>query len=43
MDKKHDFTFIENVRGLVTHDNGKTFKIIRDIFNDKFTIFICNN
>lgn len=27
--------FLENVRGLVTHDNGKTFKIIRTILEEE--------
>jgi len=27
--------FLENVRGLVTHDEGKTFKIIRNILEDE--------
>ena len=27
--------FLENVRGLVNHDNGKTFKIIRDILTNE--------
>ncbi len=27
--------FLENVRGLVNHDNGKTFKIIRDILEEE--------
>lgn len=26
--------FLENVRGLVNHDNGKTFKVIRDILEN---------
>lgn len=30
-EKKPRAFFLENVRGLVNHDNGKTFKIIRDI------------
>ena len=29
--KKPKAFFLENVRGLVNHDSGKTFKIIRDI------------
>lgn len=27
--------FLENVRGLVTHDNGKTFKVIRTILEEE--------
>lgn len=27
--------FLENVRGLVTHDEGKTFKVIRNILEDE--------
>ncbi|MEQ1732652.1 MAG: HpaII family restriction endonuclease [Bacteroidia bacterium] len=27
--------FLENVRGLVTHDNGNTFKVIRDILENE--------
>jgi DNA (cytosine-5)-methyltransferase 1 len=27
--------FLENVRGLVNHDNGKTFKVIRSILEDE--------
>lgn len=30
-EKKPRAFFLENVRGLVNHDNGKTFKIIKDI------------
>ncbi|CAG1023328.1 partial DNA (cytosine-5)-methyltransferase 1, partial [Patescibacteria group bacterium] len=30
-EKKPKAFFLENVRGLVNHDNGRTFKIIRDI------------
>lgn len=29
--KKPKAFFLENVRGIVNHDNGKTFKVIRDI------------
>lgn len=32
--KKPKAFFLENVRGLVNHDNGKTFKIIRDILEN---------
>lgn len=34
-EKKPKAFFLENVRGLVTHDNGKTFKIIRDILENE--------
>ena len=34
-EKKAKVFFLENVRGLVTHDNGKTFKIIRDILENE--------
>lgn len=33
--KKPKAFFLENVRGLVTHDNGNTFKIIRNILEDE--------
>lgn len=33
--KKPKAFFLENVRGLVTHDEGKTFKIIRNILEDE--------
>jgi len=33
--KKPKAFFLENVRGLVNHDNGKTFKIIRDILENE--------
>lgn len=33
--KKPKAFFLENVRGLVTHDEGKTFKIIRDIIENE--------
>lgn len=33
--KKPKAFFLENVRGLVTHDGGKTFKIIRNILEDE--------
>jgi DNA (cytosine-5)-methyltransferase 1 len=33
--KKPKAFFLENVRGLVTHDSGKTFKIIRDILENE--------
>ena len=33
--KKPKAFFLENVRGLVTHDNGNTFKIIRDILENE--------
>lgn len=32
--KKPKAFFLENVRGLVNHDNGKTFKVIRDIIEN---------
>ena len=33
--KKPKAFFLENVRGLVTHDDGKTFKIIRNILENE--------
>ncbi|MFD0966231.1 HpaII family restriction endonuclease [Seminibacterium arietis] len=33
--KKPKAFFLENVRGIVNHDNGKTFKIIRDILEQE--------
>jgi DNA (cytosine-5)-methyltransferase 1 len=33
--KKPKAFFLENVRGLVTHDEGKTFKIIRNILEEE--------
>jgi DNA (cytosine-5)-methyltransferase 1 len=33
--KKPKAFFLENVRGLVTHDDGNTFKIIRNILEDE--------
>lgn len=33
--KKPKAFFLENVRGLVSHDNGKTFKIIREIIENE--------
>ncbi len=33
--KKPKAFFLENVRGLVTHDDGNTFKIIRDILENE--------
>ncbi|GEM53944.1 HpaII family restriction endonuclease [Flavobacterium branchiophilum NBRC 15030 = ATCC 35035] len=33
--KKPKAFFLENVRGLITHDEGKTFKIIRNILEDE--------
>ncbi|TGV00681.1 HpaII family restriction endonuclease [Flavivirga rizhaonensis] len=33
--KKPKAFFLENVRGLVTHDNGKTFKVIREILENE--------
>jgi DNA (cytosine-5)-methyltransferase 1 len=33
--KKPKAFFLENVRGIVKHDNGKTFKVIRDILENE--------
>jgi DNA (cytosine-5)-methyltransferase 1 len=33
--KKPRAFFLENVRGLLNHDNGKTFKVIRDILEEE--------
>jgi DNA (cytosine-5)-methyltransferase 1 len=33
--KKPKAFFLENVRGLVTHDNGNTFKVIRNIIEEE--------
>ena len=33
--KKPKAFFLENVRGIVSHDNGKTFKVIRDILENE--------
>lgn len=33
--KKPKAFFLENVRGIVKHDNGKTFKVIREILEDE--------
>ena len=33
--KKPKAFFLENVRGIVKHDNGRTFKIIREILEDE--------
>jgi DNA (cytosine-5)-methyltransferase 1 len=34
-EKKPKAFFLENVRGIVKHDNGKTFKLIREILEDE--------
>ncbi len=34
-EKKPKAFFLENVRGIVNHDNGRTFKIIREILEDE--------
>lgn len=34
--KKPKAFFLENVRGIVNHDGGRTFKIIREILEDEF-------
>ncbi len=34
-EKKPKAFFLENVRGLVTHDDGNTFKVIRNILEDE--------